>query len=214
MSRLKSSLWSWIIGPEATQDRLVARGHATIQASAPPSDEQRRFWEQRDAELKRISKLRYRQIPITVEQRRALIARLERGELVSFDEAGLRTGGTGGGSSPGDGVQRVGGRAAIGMMRTTHSGGYEWWDAGHAWANRWWQDDGWPAALLWGDDRGGRYWLRECSGPPDPALLVDCECACECGWRGRLDETDHEGGVLRCAECVAAGHPPELRVAI
>ena len=108
-------------------------------------------------------------------------------------------------------MQRIFGRAALLMERTTHSGEYDWYNAGHAWTNRWWQDDDWPEALLWGDNRGERTWLRECSGPPDPALLVDCECACECSWRGRLDETDHEGGVLRCARCVAAGHRPMLR---
>ena len=159
----------------------------------------------------------YRAIPLTPERRQALLVRLARGEIVC-NEKSLAEGGEAG-SLPNDlrdGVLRVeaavGGRAVM-MWEHSWASVPEEITAGDAWRAGWWQN-GWPKSYDGTDYPPDRLYLRGCSGPPDPARLVDCECACECGWYGRLDEADHIGGVLRCAECVAAGHPPELRVGI
>jgi hypothetical protein len=50
-------------------------------------------------------------------------------------------------------------------------------------------------------------------GPPPPDLLVECECACDCRWVGRLDEArwDLDEGLIQCRACVSQVHPPVLR---
>ena len=50
--------------------------------------------------------------------------------------------------------------------------------------------------------------LRSFTGEPLPGDPAECECACGCAWHGRWSEVDPTGGVMRCAECVAWGHPP------
>jgi hypothetical protein len=46
------------------------------------------------------------------------------------------------------------------------------------------------------------------TGEPHPGFPVECECACACTWHGTWGEVSAEGGVMRCARCLAQGHPP------
>jgi hypothetical protein len=84
--------------------------------------------------------------------------------------------------------------------------------AGDAWQSGW-IENGWPPGFardtpMDAEERRNAPFNRWFTGPPAPALPVDCECACVCSWNGPFDVVSADAGVLRCPRCTSLGHPP------